>query len=189
MVAIATVSSLRPRGSIAAGPTMALPGSGGSTPSRSGGDRAAEGAHAGSVTNEPESWDGRRHEIMQRRASINARLDELKMARQDDQSQATSRERAESAQRNLAASQAAAGRALAASAYAFRRAAQAHERAARHHERAAAAGFGDKDKHEQRAAIHRTAQARDIQRADKAESLVPDDCVHWQDSEDLPETG
>ena len=88
-----------------------------------GGDRAAKGAHAGNMTSEPESRDSRRDEIRQRRASIDARLDELKTTRHDDQSQATTRERAESAQRNLAASQAAAGRAIAASIDAFRRAA------------------------------------------------------------------
>ena len=148
-----------------------------------GSDRAAEGAHAGNMTSEPASRDGRRDEIRQRRASIDARLDELKTARQDDQSQATSRERAESAQRNLAASQAAADRAIAASADAFRRAARAHERAALHHERAAATGAGDKDEHEQRAAIHRTAQARDTRRADRPESL--DEHAHQQDSEDV----
>jgi hypothetical protein len=137
-----------------------------------GGDTAVEGAHAGSVTNEPESRAGRRDEIRRRLGSIDARLDELKATRQDDQGPATSRERAESAQRHLAASQAAAGQAITASVDAFRRAALAHERAALHHERAAAAESGDKDEHELRAALHRVAQARDTQRADRVESLV-----------------
>jgi len=159
---------------------------------RPSGDRAAEGAHAGSVTSEPESLDDRRDEIRKRQASIGARLDELKTARQDklktarpdEQSQAASRDRARPAQRNLAAAQAAAGRATAASAEAFRRAAQARERAAMHLERAAAAGTGDKDEHEQRAAIHRAAQRRATQRADRAESLASGERGHEQDSED-----
>ena len=137
------------------------------------------------MANEPESRDTRREEIRQRLGSIGARLVELKTKQHDDQSQATSRERAESARRHLGASQAAAGQAVAASAQAFRRAAQAHARAALHHERAAATGSGDTDEHERRAAIHREAQARDTQRADRAESLVPDEHAHKQDGEDV----
>ena len=96
-----------------------------------------------------------------------------------------SHERAALAQRHLAASQAAASQAMAASAKAFRRAAAAHERAALRHERAAAVGSGDKDEHERRAALHRAAQARDAQRADRVESLVPDERRHEQDGKDV----
>jgi len=47
------------------------------------------------------------------------------------------------------------------------------------------AGSGDKDEHEQRAALHRAAQARDTQRAVRVESLVPDGHAHEQDGKDL----
>lgn len=91
---------------------------------------------------------------------------------QDDASPAAVSKRIGSAQRQAAASQAAAEQAIAASIRAFRRAAEAHEHAALQCERAAAAGFGDKDQHERQAARHRAAAAADIRRAKRAQLLL-----------------
>jgi chromosome segregation ATPase len=139
------------------------------------GGEAARSGHCGSVDDKPASWESRREEIGRRLAAIRARMDELKRVRQDDASAAAVRERIGSAQRQAAASEAAAKHAIAASIRAFRRSAQAHEHAALQHERAAAAGFGDKDQHEQQAARHRAAAAADTQRAEHAQSLLGDE--------------
>lgn len=120
----------------------------------------------------PESGESRREEIEQRLAAIRTRMDELKAVRQDDASPAAVSTRIDSAERRAAASQAAAQRAIAASIRAFRRAAEAHEHAALQYERAAAAGFGDKKEHQRQAARHRAAAAVDIQRAERAQSLL-----------------
>ena len=117
----------------------------------------------------------RREEIEQRLAAIRMRMDELKAVRQDDASPAAVTERVASAQRQAAASQAAAEQAIAASIRAFRRSAEAHEQTALQYERAVAAGFGDKDQHERQAARHRAAAATDIQRAERARSLLRDE--------------
>ena len=120
----------------------------------------------------PESGESRREEIRQRLAAIRTRIDKLKAVRPDDASPADLSERIGSAQRQAAASQAAAEHAIAASIHAFRRSAEAHEQAALQYERAAAAGFGDKDQHEQQAARHRAAAVVDTQRAEYAQSLL-----------------
>lgn len=120
----------------------------------------------------PGSGENRREEIGRRLAAIRARMEELKAARPDETDPAAISERIGSSQRQAAASQAAAEQAIAASIRAFRRAAGAHEHAAVQHDRAAAAGFGDKDQHERLAARHRAAAAADMQRAERARSLL-----------------
>jgi hypothetical protein len=127
------------------------------------------------VDDKPESREGRREEIGQRLAAIRTRMDELKAVRQDDASPAAVSERIGSAQRQAAASHAAAEQVITGSIRAFRTAAGAHEHAALQHERAAAAGFGDKDQHERQAARHRAAAAADTQRAEWAQSLPRDE--------------
>lgn len=94
------------------------------------------------------------------------RIDELRAKRQGGATSATVSERFASAQRHLAASQAAAEQAIACAVRALRRAAEAHERVALLHERAAATGAGDKDEHERQAAIHQAAAGADTQRAE-----------------------
>jgi len=138
------------------------------------GGEAARSRHSGSVDDKNASGENRREEIGQRLAAIRARMDELKAVRPDDASAAAVRERIGSAQRQAAASQAAAEHAISASIRAFRRSARAHEHAALQHERAAATGFGDKDQHEQQAARHREAAVVDVQRAEHAQSLLGD---------------
>ena len=105
---------------------------------------------------EPQSREIRREQIRQRIDAIHARIKELQAKRQDDADLATVRERLTSAQRQMAASRAAARTAITNSLRAFRKAAEAYERAALH-ERVAAAGRGDKDQHERQAASHRAA--------------------------------
>lgn len=130
------------------------------------------GGHATHVGNEPESGGSRGEEIRQRISAVRARIDELH--RGDAPGKAPS-ERLAAAQRHMAASRAAAERAVAASIHAFRRAAEAHERAAIKHEQAAATGAGDKDEHERRAAVHRAAAAASMQRAEHAQSQLSDE--------------
>jgi hypothetical protein len=135
----------------------------------------ARWGHAGSVDNEPQAPQSRRETARRRLDAIHTRIGELQASGQGDASPAAIRERLTSAQRHLAAAQAAAERAIAASVRAFRRAAEAHEHAAIQHARAAAAGFGDKDEHERHAAIHRAAAVADRQRAERAQSLLGDE--------------
>lgn len=106
---------------------------------------------------EPQSREIRREQIRQRIDAIHARIKELQAKRQDDADLAAVRERLTSAQRQMAASRAAARTAITNSLRAFRKAAEAHERAALQHERVAAAGRGDKDQHERQAVSHRAA--------------------------------
>ena len=136
------------------------------------GDLAICGGHATRVGNEPESGGSRGEEIRQRISAVRARIDELN---QGDAAGKAASERLAAAQRHMAASQAAAERAIAASIRAFRRAAEAHQRAAIKHEQAAAAGSGDKDEHMRQAAIHRAAAAANLQRAERAQSQLPDE--------------
>ena len=116
-----------------------------------------------------QSREIRREQIRQRIDAIHARIKELQAKRQDDADLATVRERLTSAQRQMAASRAAARTAITNSLRAFRKAAEAHERAALQHERVAAAGRGDKDQHERQAASHRAAGA------ERARSLLSDE--------------
>ena len=116
-----------------------------------------------------ESRSGRRID------AIHARIKKLQAKRQDDADLATVRERLTSAQRQMAASRAAARTAITNSLRAFRKAAEAHERAALQHERVAAAGRGDKDQHGRQAASHRAAAAAATQRAERARSLLSDE--------------
>jgi chromosome segregation ATPase len=104
----------------------------------------------------------RREQIRQRIDAIHARIKELQAKRQDDADLATVRERLTSAQRQMAASRAAARTAITNSLRAFRKAAEAHERAALQHERVAAAS-------------HRAAAAAATQRAERARSLLSDE--------------
>ena len=106
---------------------------------------------------EPRSREIRREQIRQRIDAIHARIKELQAKRQDDADLATVRERLTPAQRQMAASRAAARTAITNSLRAFRKAAEAHERAALQHERGAAAGRGNKDRRERQAASHRAA--------------------------------
>jgi hypothetical protein len=138
------------------------------------------------VETEPEAGGNRREEIRQGLGAIRARIDELRAEQQGEVTPAALRERIASAQRQLAASLAAADQAVAASVRAFRRAAEAHEQAGLQHERASAAGFGDRDQHERQAAIHRAAAVADTQRAERAESLLRDETT---DDARGPETG
>lgn len=137
--------------------------------------KLASSRHAGRVGGEPESPEIRREQIRQRIDAIHARVADLRATRQDDADRATPSERLASAQRQMAASHAAARTAMANSLRAFRKAAEAHERAALQHERAAAAGRGDKDQHGRQAARHRAAAAAASQRADRARSLLSDE--------------
>jgi len=117
----------------------------------------------------------RREQIRQRIDAIHARIKKLQAKRQDDADLATVRERLTSAQRQMAASRAAARTAITNSLRAFRKAAEARERAALQHERVAAAGRGDKDQHGRQAASHRAAAAAATQRAERARSLLSDE--------------
>jgi len=119
---------------------------------------------------EPERRTGGGREIRQRLETIHTRIEELRARRQDDDAGPVSgSERLASAQRHVTASQAAATRALAAAVRAFRRSAKSHADAARQHDRSAAAGFGDHDEHERRAAIHWAAAEADTREADQAQ--------------------
>ena len=99
----------------------------------------------------PGSREIRREQIRQRIDAIHARVAALQTRRKDDADRAAALEWLTLAQRQMAASQAAARTAISNGLHAFRTAAEAHERAALLHERAAAAGFGDKDEHERQA--------------------------------------
>jgi hypothetical protein len=134
--------------------------------------KAACSRHAGRVGGGPQSREIRREQIRQRIDAIHARIKKLQAKRQDDADLATVRERLTSAQRQMAASRAAARTAITNSLRAFRKAAEAHERATLQHERVAAAGRGDKDQHERQAASHRAAAAAATQRAERARSLL-----------------
>ena len=63
---------------------------------------------------------------------------------------------------------------LASGVEAFRMPAEAHERVASLHEKLAASGIGDVTEHQRRAALHRVAAAAGRQRAERAQSLVPE---------------
>lgn len=117
---------------------------------------------------------GRRWEIDNRLDAVRARLKKLRERDWDAVKGRTSSrsERLEAAQRHAAEAHAAAAKMLASSADAFRRAAEAHERVASVHERAAAAGIGDVRMRERQAALHRAAAAADLQRAERALSLL-----------------
>jgi small-conductance mechanosensitive channel len=104
--------------------------------------RLPAAGHAGRAGGEPQSREIRREQIRQRIDAIHAPIKELQAKRQDDADLATVRERLTSAQRQMAASRAAARTAITNSLRAFRKAAEAHERAALQHERGAAAGRG-----------------------------------------------
>jgi hypothetical protein len=127
---------------------------------------------------EPEPPPGRRQEIRQRIGAIRTRIDELKAKRQGATIRGTFSERLAAAQRHMAASEADAQHAVAASIHAFRRAAEAHQRVARQHDRAAEAASGGASEHERQAAVHRTAATADTQRADHAQSRLPDETGH-----------
>jgi hypothetical protein len=117
----------------------------------------------------------RPEEIRRRLEAIQTRLQELKAKRRDDTSPAAFGERLASSLRYKAASQAFAEQASAASTRALLSSAEAHRRAALQHERSIAAGYGDKDQHEQRAAAHLAAAVADTQRAQDAELTVYDE--------------
>jgi hypothetical protein len=134
-------------------------------------------AHDGWVDSEPEPRESRREEIRRRLGGIHLRIDALQAKRQHNANPAGHTEQLASAQRDAAASRAAANLAVTASIRAFGRAAEAHDRAARQHDRNAAATPGDTGQHEQKAASHRAAAEADRQRAEDARSLSRDEQV------------
>jgi hypothetical protein len=109
-------------------------------------------------------------EIGRRLGDLNTRMAELS---QDGRGGEDVSGRLAAAQRNLAAAQAAAERAIVSSINAFHRSARVHEQVACQHERAAAAGMGEREEHQQRAASHRVAAAADRQFAERAQALLP----------------
>jgi hypothetical protein len=118
---------------------------------------------------------GRQEELVVRLDAVRGRLQELRLRDMDAaKNLAATSERLEAARCHAAEAHAAAVRALASSAQAFRRAAEAHERVASMYRRATANGTGDVSKRERQAALHRAAAAKARQRAEYAESLLPD---------------
>ena len=121
---------------------------------------------------EPDAPAGRRGEISQRIAAIQARIEELGAGRVNrDPSEQL--ERLATADRNAARSLAAAEAAVAASMLAFRRAADAHDHLAAIYEMAVSARSGGVELNRERARIHRRAAIADRQHAEDAQSMLP----------------
>jgi hypothetical protein len=129
-----------------------------------------------SVDSEPRPKPGRQLKIDARLATIRVRLKELRERDwvADRNRTANPSERVAVAKLHAAEAHEAAVRVLASGVEAFRHAAEAHEKAASTHERVAATGTGDVLQHERQASLHRLAAAADRQRAERAQSLLPE---------------